>query len=148
MAPPRARRGRLVGLPHSYHLSVEPLLAGGTPSRRQEGGRRRSPQHPGSGVAYPQTSRSLPRPRPLALPRAYHLPRMRAGIWLSLALLARLPVGDEIIEVEPAVVGEEMGIPEPTVRSWLGHLRKAGYVAADRLNGTVRVTIKKGFVPE
>src|SRR5260221_14753618 len=46
------------------------------------------------------------------------------------------------------MVGEDMGLPEGTVRSWLGHLRKAGYVDALRLNGKVRVTIKKGFVPE
>jgi len=86
--------------------------------------------------------------RLLRHPRAYHLHRMRAGVWLYLDLLARLPTGAETIEMEPAVVGEEMGLPEGTVRSWLGHLRKAGYVAAERLNGTVRVTIKKGFVPE
>ena len=81
-------------------------------------------------------------------PRAYHLRRMRAGIWLYLDLLARLPVGAETIEVEPATIGQEMGLPEGTVRSWLGHLRKAGYVAAERLNGKVRITIKKGLVPE
>jgi DNA-binding transcriptional ArsR family regulator len=86
--------------------------------------------------------------RLLEHPRAYHLRRMRAGIWLYLDLLARLPVGAETIEVEPAAIGEEMGLGEPTVRSWLGHLRKAGYVSAERLNGRVRVTIKKGFVPE
>lgn len=86
--------------------------------------------------------------RILEHPRAYHLRRMRQGIWLYLDLLARLPAGAEILEVEPAAVGEEMGLPEGTVRSWLGHLRKAGYVAAERLNGKVRVTIKKGFVPE
>jgi hypothetical protein len=86
--------------------------------------------------------------RLLRHPRAYHLRRMRAGIWLYLDLLARLPVGAETIEVEPAVIGGEMGLDEGTVRSWLGHLRKAGYVAADRLNGKVRVAIKKGFVPD
>ena len=86
--------------------------------------------------------------RLLRHPRAYHLRRMRAGIWLYLDLLGRLPTGAETIEVEPAVIGEEMGLPEPTVRSWLGHLRKAGYVGAERLNGTVRVTVKKGFVPD
>ena len=86
--------------------------------------------------------------RLLEHPRAYHLLRMRAGVWLYLDLLARLPVGAETIEVEPAAIGRDMGLPEGTVRSWLGHLRKAGYVAAERLNGKVRVTIKKGFVPE
>ena len=86
--------------------------------------------------------------RILEHPRAFHLRRMRQGIWLYLDLLARLPAGAETIEVEPAAVGEEMGLPEGTIRSWLGHLRKAGYVAAERLNGAIRVTIKKGFVPE
>jgi hypothetical protein len=96
---------------------------------------------------YPPLTIQLER-RLLRHPRAYHLRRMRLCVWLYLDLLARLPVGSETIEVEPAVIGEEMGLPEPTVRSWLGHLRKAGYVSADRLNGKVRVTIKKGFVPE
>ncbi len=86
--------------------------------------------------------------RLLEHPRAYHLRRMRAGIWVYLDLLARLPAGAETLEIEPAAVGEEMGLNEATVRSWLGHLRKAGYVAAERLNGAIRVTIKKGFVPD
>lgn len=86
--------------------------------------------------------------RLLEHPRGYHLRRMRQGIWLYLDLLARLPAGSESIEVEPAVVGEEIGLDEGTVRSWLGHLRKAGYVEAVRLNGKVCITIKKGFVPE
>jgi hypothetical protein len=86
--------------------------------------------------------------RILEHPRAYHLRRMRAGLWLYLDLLARRPAGAETFEVEPAAIGMDMGLPEGTVRSWLGHLRKAGYLAAQRLNGSVRVTIKKGFVPE
>jgi hypothetical protein len=86
--------------------------------------------------------------RILEHPRAYHLRRMRAGLWLYLDLLARLPAGSDTFEVEPATIGEEMGLSEGTVRSWLGHLRKAGYLAAERLNGAVRVTITKGFVPE
>jgi hypothetical protein len=82
--------------------------------------------------------------RILAHPRAYHLRRMRAGVWLYLDLLARLPAGTDTFEVEPAAIGEEMGISEGTVRSWLGHLRKGGYVGAERLNGAVRITINKG----
>jgi hypothetical protein len=68
---------------------------------------------------------------------------MRAGLWLYLDLLARLPAGAEMFEVEPAAIGREMGLPEGTVRSWLGHLRKGGYLDALRLNGKVRVTIKR-----
>jgi hypothetical protein len=81
--------------------------------------------------------------RILEHPRAYHLRRMRAGIWLYLDLLARLPAGTETFEVEPAAIGRDMGLPEGTVRSWLGHLRKAGYLDAARLNGKVRITMKR-----
>jgi hypothetical protein len=88
--------------------------------------------------------------RILEHPRAYHLRRMRAGIWLYLDLLARLPAGSGTIEVEPAAIGRDMGLQEGTVRSWLGHLRKAGYLDAVRLNGAVRVTMKRaeGIEPE
>ena len=85
--------------------------------------------------------------RILEHPRAYHLRRMRAGLWLYLDLLARLPAGAETFEVEPAAIGRDMGLPEGTVRSWLGHLRKAGYLDAVRLNGKVRVTMKRAEVP-
>ena len=80
--------------------------------------------------------------RLLEHPRAYHLRRMRAGIWLYLELLARKPAEAGTFEIEPSAVGGEMGLPEGTVRSWLGHLRKAGYLETKRLNGKVRVTIK------
>src|SRR5438477_5689304 len=81
-------------------------------------------------------------------PRAYHLRRMRAGLWLYLDLLARLPAGAATFEVEPAAIGRDMGLPEGTIRSWLGHLRKAGYVGAVRLNGKTRVTINRMAAPE
>ncbi len=86
--------------------------------------------------------------RILEHPRAYHLRRMRAGLWLYLDLLARLPAGAETFEVEPAAIGQDMGLPEGTVRSWLGHLRTAGYLDAVRLNGKVRVTMKRTEVPQ
>jgi hypothetical protein len=86
--------------------------------------------------------------RILEHPRAYHLRRMRAGLWLYLDLLARFPAGAGSIEVEPAAIGQDMGLPEGTVRSWLGHLRKGGYLDAVRLNGTVRVTMKHTDAPE
>ena len=52
---------------------------------------------------------------------------------------ARSPVHSQ----RPRLIGS-VNIP-PT---YVDHLRKAGYVAAARLNGKVRVAIKKGFVPE
>ena len=97
---------------------------------------------------------SSPQPITLSLdrrilehPRAFHLRRMRAGIWLYLDLLARLPAGTDTLEVEPAAIGRDMGLPEGTVRSWLGHLRKSGYIEAVRLNGTARVTMKRAVAP-
>src|SRR5262245_2768700 len=86
--------------------------------------------------------------RILEHPRAYHLRRMRAGIWLYLDLLAKLPAGSDTFEVEPAVIGEKMGLSEGTIRSWLGHLRKAGYLDAKRLNGSVQIAIRRDFAPE
>ena len=66
--------------------------------------------------------------RLLEHPQALHLRRMRAGIWLYLDLLARLPAGAGSIEVEPAAIGRDMGLPEGTVRSSLGHLME-GWVS-------------------
>src|SRR5258705_11631630 len=86
--------------------------------------------------------------RLLRHPRAYHLRRMRQGLWLYLDLLARLPAGADTLEVEPAVVACEMGVEEGFVRTWLGHLSKARYLEATRLNGVVRVRLKRGYVPE
>jgi hypothetical protein len=85
--------------------------------------------------------------RLIAHPQAVHLRRMRAGIWLYLELLARQPAGADSFEVEPASIGLDMGLPEGTVRSWLGHLRKSGYLDAQRLNGHVRVTMRRVEAP-
>lgn len=75
-------------------------------------------------------------------PRAFHLRRMRQGIWLYLDLLARLPAGADTLEVDLGAVGGAMGLPEPTIRSWLGHLAKAGYLKAERRNGMIRVILR------
>ncbi len=67
--------------------------------------------------------------RILEHPRAYHLRRMRAGLWLYLDLLARLPAGAEALEVEPAVIGRAMGLPAvahrfPSLRVYLTQDRR------------------------
>jgi hypothetical protein len=49
--------------------------------------------------------------------------------------------------VDPAAVAHDMGLPEGTIRSWLGHLRKSGYLQAERLNGGIRVTVKRVEIP-
>ena len=72
---------------------------------------------------------------------------MRSAIWLYLVLLARLPRGRDTIEVEPAAFAQAMGLPEGTIRSWLGHLRKGRYIEAKRLNGGIRVRVKRLATP-
>jgi hypothetical protein len=77
-------------------------------------------------------------------PQARHIRRMRIAIWLYLYLLARLPTGGDTVEIAPARVATEMGLPEGTIRSWLGHLRKSGYVRTSGHNGTLTVTVRSG----
>jgi len=83
---------------------------------------------------------TLPR-RLLEHPEAVHIRRMRAAIWLYLVLLARLSADTDTIEVDPAALARSMGLPEGMIRSWIGHLRKSGYVRVKRLNGVIRITV-------
>jgi hypothetical protein len=85
--------------------------------------------------------------RLLEHPRAYHLRRMRVGIWLYLDLLVRLSSQAGTLVVDPAVVGRDMGLSEGTIRSWLGHLRKGGYVKTQRADGAFRVTLDGRKIP-
>jgi hypothetical protein len=75
-------------------------------------------------------------------PEALHLRRMRMALWLYLVLLARLPHGQNSFDVNPAALALSMGLPEGTVRSWLGHLRKGRYITIEGQNGSLRITIK------
>lgn len=74
--------------------------------------------------------------------QAVHLRRMHAAVWLYLVLLARLPKDSDTLDLDPRDTATSMGLPEGTVLSWLGHLRKHHYIEARRLNGTVRVRVK------
>lgn len=76
-------------------------------------------------------------------PHARHIRRMRIAIWLYLDLLARVAANAESVDIVPADVAADMGLREGTIRSWLGHLRHAGYVEVTKLNGTLRVLIRR-----
>lgn len=76
-------------------------------------------------------------------PAALHIRRMRSALWLYLVLLARLPRESDVVEIKPREIAETTGLPEGTIRSWLGHLRKARYIDVERLNGSSRVTIHR-----
>lgn len=91
----------------------------------------------------------------VADPAGKHYRRMRQAVWLYLYLLLAVNRATGQRLLSPAAVGREMGISEATVRSWLGHLRRAGYVTVRREAGLVRVgitrwqkTIQRSEAPE
>jgi len=86
--------------------------------------------------------------RLLEHPRAYHLRRMRMAVWLYLALLTRLSPGARSLTIQFLEIAQEMGLPEGTVRSWLGHLRRLHYLEVDRQNGSAHVTVTRLGLPE
>ncbi len=74
-------------------------------------------------------------------PEAKHVRRMRQAVWLFLFLIVSVNRQTGRRLISPVVVAQEMGLPEATVRSWLGHLRKAGYLSTQRQGRLVRVKI-------
>jgi hypothetical protein len=81
-------------------------------------------------------------------PQALHMRRMRGGIWLYLAILSRTPPGSETVEVGPDELARTTGLPEATVRSTLGHLKRAGYLALKRQDGRIFVHLKRIPLPQ
>jgi hypothetical protein len=75
-------------------------------------------------------------------PQALHIRRMRSAVWLYLSLLVRLPAGQNAVELDTAEIASAMGLPDGTVRSWLGHLRTRRYVNLQRSGESVRVRIR------
>jgi len=86
--------------------------------------------------------------RLLEHPAAYHLRRMRLALWLYLDLLTRLPAGQDTLAIDPQQVAMDMGLPEGTVRSWLGHLRRMKYLDLERRNGTIYARVGRLGLPE
>lgn len=83
----------------------------------------------------------------LAHPGAHHLRRMRIALWLYLHL--KTLVGpDGTAEFDPTDIGRAMGLPEGTIRSWIGHLRKGGYLSARHVGPLIHVRLPVGIGPE
>jgi hypothetical protein len=84
----------------------------------------------------------------VADPKATHYRRMRQAVWLYLYLLlaANPETGRRLLALP--LVARDMGLSEGTIRSWLGHLRKAGYVRVERVAGNTRVTIHRWRAPK
>lgn len=85
---------------------------------------------------------TLPR-RLLEHPRAFHVRRMRAAVWLYVLILSRLPKGSDAVDVDPKETARAMGLPEGTVLSWLGHLRRCRYIEVRRHDGSISVRVKR-----
>lgn len=79
----------------------------------------------------------------VADPRATHVRRMRQAIWLYLYLLLAMNPSTGKRLLDPRQVAEAMGLREATIRSWLGHLRKQGYVTAERQGDLVLVKVTR-----
>lgn len=65
----------------------------------------------------------------IADPTGQHRRRMRHAIWLYLYLVAFANLKSGKITARIEEIASRMGIPDATVRSWLGHLRKWHYVS-------------------
>lgn len=83
-------------------------------------------------------------------PRAFHLRRMRAALWLYLVLVAQIARPQVGVPIDPPRLAERMGVPEGTIRSWLGHLRKHGYIRLSRAGKSVVAQLRhvEPAVPE
>jgi len=67
--------------------------------------------------------------------------RMRQTIWLYLYLVLQLNPRTGRLVTEVSTIGQDMGISEETIRSWLGHLRRKGYVSVKRQGGYWLITV-------
>jgi hypothetical protein len=68
---------------------------------------------------------------------------MHAALWLYLAILAVVPANADTVELKVQDLSTAMGLPEGTIRSWLGHLRKHRYLAVRSMNGLTRIRVKR-----
>ncbi len=74
---------------------------------------------------------------------AKHFRAMKQSVWLYLYLLLAVnrETGSRLLS--PDAVAREMGLREENIRSWLGHLRRQGYVRVEREGAHFLVTVKK-----
>lgn len=78
---------------------------------------------------------------------ARHYRAMRQSVWLYLYLLLAVNPTTGTRLLSPALVAQQMGLNEDTIRSWLGRLRKAGYLRVERQGDYLRVEMKRWRVP-
>ncbi|MFH1680619.1 MAG: hypothetical protein ABIH26_08250 [Candidatus Eisenbacteria bacterium] len=77
----------------------------------------------------------------VADPGAKHFHAVKQAVWLYLYLLVEADPDHGDLILDPARAATETGFSEATLRSWLGHLRKAGYLSARQGGGGLRIRI-------
>lgn len=68
----------------------------------------------------------------VADPKAKHYHRMKQAVWLYLYFIAFSNLKTGKLTGRLSDIARDMGLPEETLRSWLGHLRKWYYVMAEK----------------
>ena len=79
----------------------------------------------------------------VADPKAKHYRRMRQALWLYLFLLLAAQPRSGRRLLDPKAVAQAMGLKEATIRSWLGHLRRYGYLTSEREGRLVWIQLAK-----
>ena len=74
---------------------------------------------------------------------AKHIKRMRQAVWVYIYLLLAINPATGKRLVSPALISKHMGVSEETVRSWLGRLRKAGYLKYEKQGAYLRITLER-----
>jgi len=67
--------------------------------------------------------------------------KMRQTIWLYLYLVLQLNPRTGRLVTKVSTISQDMGIKEETIRSWLGHLRRKGYVWVKRQGDYLMISV-------
>gem|GEM_PF-2243160 len=79
----------------------------------------------------------------IADPQAKHYNRMKGSVWLYLYLIAFSNLRSGKLIARLSNIAADMGLPEETLRSWLGHLRKWHYVDVEKQGDALLFKIMK-----
>lgn len=79
----------------------------------------------------------------IADPKAKHYYCMQQAVWLYLYFIAFSNVRTGKLTARLSEIAHDMGLPEETLRSWLGHLRKWHYVMAEKQGDEIVFKITK-----
>lgn len=71
----------------------------------------------------------------IADPQAKHHHRMKNAVWLYLFFLTSVGPKTGRISTDPSKISEEMGLPIEAIQTWLGCLKKHGYIRVIKNRG-------------